>query len=94
MSSAAAHYVVEHARGDDVVGVAAVAQELRDLERVQDERRVVGVAALVAVALGGVLQRVAGQRQLGDEAGEPRGGGHRAPGYKPRAPPRLCSGGK
>ena len=36
-------HVVQHGGGDDLVGVAAAAEQMRDLQRVQDERRVVGV---------------------------------------------------
>ena len=54
---------MEDAGGDDLVRVAAGAQELRDLQRVQDEGGVVGLSALALVALGGELQRAAGQWQ-------------------------------
>ena len=63
-------HVVQHARGDDLVGVVAPAQQLRDLQRVQDERRPIGVAALARVVLGGELQRATRDRQLRDEARE------------------------
>ena len=61
---------MQHARGDDLVGVVAPAQQLRDLQRVQDERRPIGVAALARVVLGGELQRATRDRQLRDEARE------------------------
>jgi len=54
---------VQHAGGDDLVRVAAGAQELGDLQRVEDEGGVVGLSALAFVALGGELQGAAGQRQ-------------------------------
>ena len=59
---------MEHARGDDLVRIAPAAQELRDLERVQDERGVIGLPPLALVVLGGELQRVVGHRERVDEA--------------------------
>jgi hypothetical protein len=44
-----ANDVMEHARRDDRVRIVAAAQQLRDLERVQDERRLVGLAPLTGV---------------------------------------------
>jgi hypothetical protein len=69
-------HVVQHPGGDDRVGVVPPAQQLRDLERMQDEGRVVGLAALSAVLLGRELQRAARDRQLADEAREPVRRGH------------------
>ena len=75
--------VMEHPGGDHVVGVAAAAQELRDLERVQDEGGVVGLPPLAVVVLGRELERVPGHRQLVDEARKLRHGGEIT---TPRAP--------
>jgi hypothetical protein len=55
---------VQDAGRHHVVGVVAPAQQLRDLERVQGERRAVGLPALAAVAVGGEGQRGLGDRQV------------------------------
>jgi hypothetical protein len=59
--------VVQQAGGDDLVVEAPVAQEHGDLQRVQDERREVGVAALPAVQVLRVRVGLARQREVGDE---------------------------
>ena len=58
--------VVQHAGGDDLVRVAAGAQELRDLQRVQDEGGVVGLGA----GLRGARRRT--PRRGGSAAARPR----------------------
>ena len=64
VASVSSMAVVEHAGGDDLVRVAAGAQQLRDLERVQDERRRRSASRRwPVVALGGELQGAAGQWQ-------------------------------
>ena len=48
---------MQYPRGDDLVPIVAASQQLRDLERVQNERRVIARAALAGVASRSVLER-------------------------------------
>ena len=63
-------HVVQHAGGDDLVRVVAAAQELRDFQRMQDERRLVGRPALPRVPRRRELERAARDRQVLDEGRE------------------------
>ena len=70
-------HVVQDARRDDLVVQVAAAEQRGDLERVQDERRVVGLAQLARVHQGRVLHRPADRRALGQERRD-RGVAHAA----------------
>jgi hypothetical protein len=59
---------VEDRRRDHLVAVVAAAEQLGDLERVQDERGAVGRAALAAMAERGERERAARQRALVEQA--------------------------
>jgi hypothetical protein len=61
--------VVEQPRGDDLVVEPAVAEQARHLERVQDERGEVRVAALAGVVRGGVGEGGSRDRERLDERG-------------------------
>jgi hypothetical protein len=61
---------VQHGGGDHLVGVAAPAEQMRHLQRVQDERRVVGRAVLAGMARGRELQSGVRDRESVDEARE------------------------
>jgi hypothetical protein len=58
---------VQQRRGDDLVLEPAAVEELGDLERVQDERREVGGAALPGVELDGVGEGGPGDGQRLEE---------------------------
>jgi hypothetical protein len=69
---------VQHAGGDDLVGVVAPAQQRRDLQRMQDERRRVRLADLSAVARRSEVEGPPRHGQLVDEAREPAAARRRA----------------
>ena len=59
--------VVQHAGGHDLVAEPGADEERGDLERVQEERRRVGLPALAIVALRGEVDRRTRERPVGDE---------------------------
>ena len=66
-------HVMQHRRGDDVIGIALAPQQRRHLDRMYEERRAVGKAPLTGMAGLREVQRSAGEWKLSREAQPGRG---------------------